>query len=219
MSATNRGGEREKNDHYGTPMSVCLKAMRVVPIVSPDVVVLDPGAGTGNWGAATRLLYPDACIDGVELRDSPDPGANSVYELAQASVADLAWPGVTARPLQGPLYDSWQSNTDFLSTSTASLGSTYDLSVGNPPYKLAEEFVRHAMTLVSPDGHIAFLLRLSFLEGRARAAGLWKDYPLKRLHVLSKRPSFTGNSKTDAAAYALFVWQKSHKGPFTGGWL
>ena len=36
----------------------------------------------------------------------------------------------------------------------------------------------------------------------------WKAYPVNKLYVLSKRPSFTGKG-TDSAAYAWFVWDNS----------
>lgn len=85
-----------------------------------------------------------------------------------------------------------------------------DAIVGNPPFSLAEEHTRHALKLVSRQGGVvAFLLRLAFLEGKARAA-FWRDHPAAHVYVLSERPSFTGGG-TDSAAYGVFVWAP-HRG-------
>lgn len=81
-------------------------------------------------------------------------------------------------------------------------GRIFDVIIGNPPYSLAEQFIRHALSL-APEVH--FLLRLNFLEGQKRRA-FWKEHPVSHVAVLSRRPSFTGKG-TDATAYAVFVWK------------
>jgi len=45
------------------------------------------------------------------------------------------------------------------------------------------------------------------LESKKRK-DFWQRHPVNGLYVLSERPSFTGG-KTDAAAYAWFVWNSS----------
>lgn len=92
----------------------------------------------------------------------------------------------------------------------------YDLVFGNPPYSLAEEFVRHAFSMIEDKGNVYFLLRLSFLEGIKRCKGLYKDLPLKKVYVCSRRPSFFSSDDshhtTDTLAYAMFLWQKGYNG-------
>lgn len=84
------------------------------------------------------------------------------------------------------------------------------LVVMNPPYVQAEAFVRKAISEAAPNrGTVAALLRLAFLEGKARVE-FHREHP-SDVYVLSKRPSFTGG-KTDSCAYAWFVW-----GPGRGG--
>lgn len=73
----------------------------------------------------------------------------------------------------------------------------------NPPYALAEEFVRRALEEVAIDGHVVALLRLAFLEGLARSS-LHRDHA-SDVYVLPRRPSFVGG-RTDASAYAWFHW-------------
>ncbi len=82
----------------------------------------------------------------------------------------------------------------------------HDLVFTNPPFSLALEFVTHALTL-SPT--VIMLLRLNFL-GSITRHNWWKDNSPIALHVLSKRPSFTGKG-TDATDYAWFIWDKTNK--------
>lgn len=76
-----------------------------------------------------------------------------------------------------------------------------DLIVTNPPYSLAEEFVRHALRFRG--AVVVMLLRVNFLGSKKRAAWLREHTP--SIYVSPRRPSFTGNG-TDATEYAWFVW-------------
>lgn len=84
-----------------------------------------------------------------------------------------------------------------------------DWIVGNPPFTGAEAHVRMALREASVG--VAFLLRLAFLESAARIP-FWREHPAADVHVLSRRPSFTG-SGTDSAAYGWFVWRRGYAGP------
>ncbi len=77
----------------------------------------------------------------------------------------------------------------------------YDLIVSNPPYAYALEFVQHALTLAPV---VCMLLRLPWLAGQARAQ--WQRENPSQVNVLPRRPSFTGDGKTDATEYAWFAW-------------
>lgn len=85
-----------------------------------------------------------------------------------------------------------------------------DLIITNPPFALAMEFLKLALEESGGRGEVAFLLRLAFLEGQARAA-FHRAHP-SDVYVLPKRPSFTGDGKSDSCAYAWFVF-----GPGRGG--
>jgi hypothetical protein len=140
--------------------------------------ILDPGAGAGVWGEAARARWPISHITGVELRRD------------------------VPRPL---VYDRYE-RFDFV--TEAAFYSGYDLVIGNPPYKHAEAFVRAALEATRTGGYVCFLLRLAFLESQERGKGLWKAHPPQTVAVCSRRPSFSGDGKTDATAYAVFVWQR-----------
>lgn len=80
----------------------------------------------------------------------------------------------------------------------------FDLIVTNPPYSNALQFaakmIRDARIVVS-------LMRLDFLGSQGRK-DFFNQNPLYSLYVLTKRPSFTKNGKTDQYNYGWFVWCK-----------
>lgn len=89
--------------------------------------------------------------------------------------------------------------------------------VTNPPYKYAQEFVEHALEIVT-DGHkVAMFLKLQFLEGKARRK-MFERYPPKKIYVSSGRlrcamnGDFEKYAKSNAVTYAWFIWEKGFKG-------
>lgn len=94
--------------------------------------------------------------------------------------------------------------------------------VTNPPFKLGTEFAGHALHLVRRK--VAMLLKVGFLEGPTREV---LHMSLARVWVMRRRVTFLkggkefsrSNGKGGIHAYAWFVWDKSHSGPVTLGWL
>lgn len=86
--------------------------------------------------------------------------------------------------------------------------------VTNPPYNLAEEFVR--VGLLKAKKKLALLLRLAFLEGAGRQKGIFSTSPPSRVWVFSERITFyPKNAKRQGSgttAYAWFVWDRDHIG-------
>ena len=79
-----------------------------------------------------------------------------------------------------------------------------DLAATNPPFGLAEQFIRHTVELLSPGGLALLLLRLSML-GSNRRLPLWtQDVDLRHVLIVAPRPSFVRGG-TDSAEYGLFV--------------
>ena len=88
--------------------------------------------------------------------------------------------------------------------------------VMNPPYRQAAEFVRAALRGWEPGSRVAALLRLNFLgSSRKRIDLVGPGSCLRAVHVLSRRPSFTGDGRTDACEYAWFVWEVGYTGGST----
>lgn len=93
--------------------------------------------------------------------------------------------------------------------------------VCNPPFKLAEPFIRKALLMAHRK--VAMLLRLAFLEGQRRAE-LFVSTPLARVHVFSWRISMPPGGQNIKAtggsvAFAWFVWERGYEGPPTLHWL
>jgi hypothetical protein len=89
--------------------------------------------------------------------------------------------------------------------------------ITNPPYKLVEPFVAHALEL-SP--LVVMLLRLAFYESERRCAVL-EDCGLARILVFRKRlpmmhrRNWEGRKGNSGMAFAWYVWDRSHTGPTT----
>lgn len=95
--------------------------------------------------------------------------------------------------------------------------------ITNPPYSLAEKFVRKSLELVSVGCKVAMFLRIQFLEGIARKE-FFSQYPPRYVLVFSKRVkcAINGdfeNTGASAACYAWFVWEKGYAGATEVRWL
>lgn len=93
--------------------------------------------------------------------------------------------------------------------------------VTNPPFKMVAPFIRTALRLST--GKVAMLLRLACLEGNERRK-IFESTPLARVHVFSRRLPFKRPGWQDTGAggmlpFAWFVWDHSHEGPPTLGWI
>ncbi len=215
---------RDVADNYPTPLPFCHATLDLLPLSFRPKTALDPGAGLGPWGEAAAKRWPSIHLTGIELRDDIEKPFD--YDTwHQGSFINLKKP----KPPTGPFKDdkammkAWeQYNFDEWAWQQPNIdlqGHSYDFVVGNPPYKFAETFIRNGMAVLNDGGWLVFLLRLAFLEGQARAKALWREYPPHTVAVASRRPSFTGNGKTDATAYACFYILKGYRGPTNLSWL
>lgn len=95
--------------------------------------------------------------------------------------------------------------------------------VTNPPFKLADEFVLHALWLGAEK--VAIFQRLAWLEGRARHDALWSKHPPVRIWQFCGRQTLwrgddaNKRDKGGAIAFAWFVWQLGYSGAPALGWL
>jgi hypothetical protein len=85
----------------------------------------------------------------------------------------------------------------------------------NPPFRLAEQFVAHAIHLCPL---VIMLLRLAFLESDRRRHIL-EGRGLARVHVFRKRlpmmhrAGWEGRKANSGMAFGWFVWDRAHSGP------
>jgi hypothetical protein len=87
--------------------------------------------------------------------------------------------------------------------------------VTNPPYKLAEEFVAHAIEICPL---VVMLMRLAFYESERRSHIL-ENCGLARIHCFRKRlpmmhrAGWEGRKANSGMAFCWMVWDRGHSGP------
>jgi hypothetical protein len=181
MSATNRGAARAPHDYYATPAWTVRRLLEEVEL--PGGRWLEPCAGDGAIIRAVNLIREDVYWNAWELRQECAPDL-------ERSTSGL--------PLAGR-YGNGYHIGDFLKSADG-IRACYSAVVTNPPYSLAEEFVRACLPLAR---HVAMLLRLNWLASSKRSSWLREHAP--DVYVLPDRPSFTGGG-SDACEYAWMVW-------------
>lgn len=95
--------------------------------------------------------------------------------------------------------------------------------ITNPPYKYANEFILHALSLVEKKSKVAMFLPVRFLSGKKRAE-IFKEFPPKIIYVASSRINCAKNGdfhkyNSSAMDYAWFVWEKGFKGKTETKWF
>lgn len=98
--------------------------------------------------------------------------------------------------------------------------------ITNPPYKLATEFILHALSLLPDGGRCIMFLKTTFLEGEKLHMLLFSKYPPQLILQFSKRVLCAKNAEFQkmrkvgsAVSYAWFVWEKGYKGETTITWI
>lgn len=149
---------------------------------------------TTRDGSPCRVLDPcigeGAILDRVLARtwDFQQPYAYMGIEIDPVR-AQVAWQRFPGTVVADALTIDWPA---------------HDVAIFNPPFSLAEDFARKALEARPPQGTVAMIARLAFLESVERY-DFHREYPMD-VHVLPKRPGFlSGSGKTDMSAYAWFV--------------
>lgn len=222
MSSTNRkrsdgsGAGYEALARYYTSNALTRVLIDLLPIQRYDRVI-EGHVGGESW---VRALFHRSLARGWQ---TPTVAVNDIDPKAPGLLSTL------------PTHKSHGSFLDYRPPWDP------DWAIGNPPYAIpipqfhadgspkldkdgkqkvivtpvAEDHVRKALVLTKPrQGSVAFLLRLNFLGSLERAA-LWQDYPLRKVWVLSQRPSYTDDGGTDSTEYGLFWWQHGFRGETT----
>jgi hypothetical protein len=115
---------------------------------------------------------------------------------------------------------AYDAETDFLRESRE-----FQVVLTNPPFSLAQEFIRKAKQVAVEK--IVFLLPLSYLHGKRRHDEIWTDesFPLKSVHVFTRYPLLgellreDGSTNTGMMVYAWYVWERAYVGKPVIEWL
>jgi hypothetical protein len=176
-------------------------------------------AGTGRAPLAER---------GNDLYETPP---EAVYALLKVEpLPHVIWepacgPGSIVKVLRGAGHRVFASDlvnygcpdsdsgVDFLMESSPPYG--VEAVVTNPPYKLAGEFVSHALELGIRQ--VAMLLRIQFIESERRSSildtGIFaRFYPFSNRLPMMHRHGWDGPKATSAMSFAWFVWDAKHRG-------
>jgi hypothetical protein len=197
MSATNRGSERQRDDYYYTPIQTIQDFwVKFCEVENKSITnfesILDPCAG----GDIDRpCAYPEA------LR-SFDPEQDNQTADFRFQTFDIR---EDSRATYKENYLFWMLKE-------------YPLIISNPPFSLFEQFVNKALSEVSKNGYVIFMLRLNAAGGQKRRKEFWDLHKPKSIYIHSKRPSFIKGG-SDSCEYAHFVWQKDFKGDTSFFWV
>lgn len=89
----------------------------------------------------------------------------------------------------------------------AFLVDKFDIIATNPPFSIGEYVVRRSLDMLAPHGCAVFLVKMAFLGTQERSK-LFITRPPAEIHILTARPSFTGDGQTDVAQeYAFVFWE------------
>lgn len=168
---------RRPGDFYPTPQVAVFELLEeLAPHLMRGGLVVDPAAGRGNL------------LDAVEIQDPSYKRLGIEINPEHVQYVRKAHPCIEADYLADWAY--FDSPT---------------LIISNPPYSLAQEFVTKMLDDRGPYTTTAVLLRLGFLASQKRYEW-WLKNGCSALRVLSHRPSFTGDGKTDNSDYGWFIF-------------
>jgi hypothetical protein len=181
-----------------------------------------PDLSTGNGKSPLS-------VRGDDLYETPDVAVHSL--LREESLPAVLWecacgPGGIVNVLRSAGHKVYATDLVDYGCADAEAGVDFLMErhpgffigaiVTNPPFKLAGEFVAHALRLGVPK--IVMLLRLAFIESVGRASILDNGLLARVLVFRNRLPTmhragWRGNRVSSAMAFAWFIWELGHKGP------
>ena len=184
MSSTNRSEARQFHisDYYITPVNEIenfFAALDNTITIDMDKCTLDPASGGDS---ENPMSYPTAIANYYNV---PIENIRTI-DIREDSLAE--------------------TKADYLHTK---LSYKPHVIITNPPFACAIDFITKALNDVENNGYVIMLLRLNFLETKARKE-FFDTYMPEYIFVHHKRMSFVANGKTDSVAYAHYVWHKGH---------
>lgn len=197
MSSTNRGYDRHVADYYVTPQKPIMQFL--------GLFLSDEGINRPD-----RMKWLDPCCGGDEYNE---PSYSNVI-MREFQPREI----VTIDIRDNSHADYKQSFFDYNPNEQ----DKPDIIISNPPFYLAEEFIRKGLEIVSDGGYVIMLLRLNFF-GSAQRKPFFDEFMPKYCYIHHKRINFIPDSMKqqmkqngvkppsgDSIEYAHFVWQKGY---------
>lgn len=187
MSSTNRSNARDthKSDYYITPEKPIKEFLKHFFTIVP----------TWEWMKAL-----DPCAGGDSDTDMPYPICLKEYSI-----------NTTTNDIRND--SPAQYHSDFLEAYTHDWLPKYDLIITNPPFNIAIDIIKKALTLTNEWWYVVMLLRLNFFGSKWRYTFFKENMP-SYCFIHHERISFN-NWPTDSIEYAHFVWKKWYNPPST----
>lgn len=200
MSSTNRGYDRHKADYYVTPQKYIreflTRFIRNEDITNPS-----------------RLEWLDPCA-----------GGDDNNQAAYVSVIEKDYsPSLVSMDIREDSHAKVIG--DFLELG-GGLNTQFDIVISNPPFYLAEEFIRQSLEACKDGGYVIMLLRLNFF-GSDKRKNLFDTFMPNSCYVHRNRINFIPDSMKqqmkedglkppsgDSIEYAHFVWKKGENPEF-----
>jgi len=149
--------------------------------------VLEPGCHDGPWLKAFNEHWHGKAplyLTGVDTAPKPKDFANKIAEYERLDYTNLT-----------------DEDKELLKS---------EVILGNPPFSLAEQFLRTSIELLTSDGRLGLLLQSGFLGSRERVS-LFQAFKPWEIFMLSPRPGFIRPGQkngTDAREYVFVTWRK-----------
>ena len=193
MSSTNRhnASKRHVADYYVTPQWCIRDFMKAF---LEDVENNFIGLNTHN----SDLLILDPCAGGDEHHEMSYP----------AVLTDILGCNITTLDIREDSRATIKCN--FLEQSLPD----YGIVITNPPFNIALDIIRKAISVTQEHGYIIMLLRLNFLGSKTRKP-FFDEFMPEYIYVHNRRMSFTDDRVTDSIEYAHFVWRKGYRPKFS----
>lgn len=181
MSSTNRSKARENHvaDYYVTPIKSINDFLRKFH---------------ADYGTLGNIIL-DPCAGGDDNNPMSYPSALHENGYKSVNTLDLR---------EDSLAD--MKNINYL---THPLGYEPDCIITNPPFNIALDIIKKALSDVKDGGYVIMLLRLNFFGSKGRKP-FWEDNIPMACYIHSERMKFLNTGGTDSIEYMHCVWKKGH---------
>lgn len=186
MPSTPKKVKRRPQDNYSTPQW-CIRILLNYLLFKNEYTyrhIIEPCAGNGNISQVLQQKFDSQWHRLLELTQ---------YEIRPETKDNLENYGTI-------------KICDYLKET---LPDRANYIITNPPFSLAKEFVEKSHEVKA--AIIYMLLPLSFLGSSGRY-NFFKEYKPTGIYILSERPSFTDNGKTDSSVYGWIKWRGKEVG-------